>query len=395
MDSSPFADAYRELNQRFMKLLDDLSALRSLSDLGWAVGDEQQALREAIRALMENHDLERCSVFLLEGEELHCAAGLDWQQLTAGPSAATTGRSSMVFRLGEGIMGMAAETRRLQHCRDCQRESRFLPPERRPGGGEIGSLICVPILANERVLGVVNVSHHRAGFFSENHERLLQTFANFLGQTLSNWRYLHQMEQEVRRRTRELEQALQEAEELKRRYHQLSIVDELTGLHNRRFFFSEAATALSVAVRHDQPFSVLMVDFDHFKHINDTHGHATGDRVLQIAAALLKAQIREGDVLARFGGEEFVLALPNTDENGARRMAERLRESLRTVQFECGGEQVQVTASVGIATLGREDRRKTADLLEQLLRRADQALYFGKTNGRDRSCSYAELPIAG
>jgi diguanylate cyclase (GGDEF)-like protein len=390
MDSAPFMDAYQELSQRFMRLVNDLSALRALSSLSFQQPDEALLLRSAIRVLMENHDLERCSIFLLEDEKLVCASGLDWQDLLAPAHDPRDGRKPMVFHLGQGIIGMAAETGRLQHCRDCQAESRFLPPEKQFAASTIGSLICVPVMLDSRILGVVNVSHPQPQFFSESHERLLQVFAGFLGQILANWRYHHQMEQEIRRRTGELEQALHEAEELKRRYHQLSIVDELTGLHNRRFFLSEAGTALALAVRHHHPFSVLMIDLDHFKLVNDNHGHAMGDRVLQISSTLLKALIRDGDILARFGGEEFVLALANTDEKGAWQMAERILESLRTLQLNANSQALHITASIGIATLDT-DTAYQQDRLEQLLRQADQALYFGKTSGRNQSQSYSRL----
>jgi diguanylate cyclase (GGDEF)-like protein len=390
MDSTPFVEAYQELSQRFMRLVNDLSALRGLSSLSFQQDDETGLLRGAMRVLMENNDLERCSIFLLEDEKLVCASGLDWQDLLEPVSGGRPGRRPMVFRLGQGIIGMAAETGRLQHCRDCPAESRFLPPDKQFAAADIGSLICAPVSLNGRVLGVVNVSHPRTGFFNEGHERLLQVFAGFLAQILANWRYYHRMEEEIRSRTRELEQALDEAEELKRRYHQLSIVDELTGLHNRRFFLAEAGSALALAARHGHTFSLLMIDLDHFKHINDAHGHDMGDRVLQIAAALLKAQIRDGDILARFGGEEFVLALANTDEEGARQMAARILDSLRAMQLSAGGEQVRITASIGIATLDA-DMARQADRLEHLLRQADQALYYGKACGRNQSQCYTNL----
>ena len=390
MDSTPFVEAYQELSQRFMRLVNDLSALRGLSSLSYQHPDETGLLRGAMRVLMENHDLERGSIFLLEEDELVCASGLDWQDLLGEKQAREPARRPMVFRLGQGIIGMAAETGRLQHCHDCPAESRFLPPDKQFASGSIGSLISVPVLLNGRVLGVVNVSHPRTHFFNEGHERLLQVFAGFLAQILANWRYYHRMEREIRKRTRELEQALNEAEELKRRYHQLSIVDELTGLHNRRFFFAEAGSASALAARHGHAFSLLMIDLDHFKQINDSHGHEMGDRVLQIAAALIKAQIRDGDILARFGGEEFVLALANTDEQGALQMSSRILESLRALQLNAGTQPVRITASIGIATLD-EEMAARVDRLEQLLRRADQALYYGKACGRDQSQCYTRL----
>ncbi|MFP5505376.1 MAG: diguanylate cyclase [Gammaproteobacteria bacterium] len=386
MDSSPFAEAYQELNHRFIKLVNDLSALRGLSRLSLQRTSQEELLRDAMRVLMENGDFERCSVFLLDDETLYCAGGMDWPDLIH--RGGDDPRQPRQFQLGEGIIGMAAETGNLQHCRDSRGEPRFLQAGSADG---IGSLICVPVLFADKVLGVVNVSHRRPNAFSDAHERLLAVFASFLGQILSNWRYYHQMEAEIQRRTQELEAALAEAEELKRRYQHLSIVDELTGIHNRRFFFPEAHAALASAVRYGQTFSIMMVDLDHFKQINDLYGHGMGDKVLQVTAALLKGQTREGDIIARFGGEEFVLALPNTDLDGARQLADRVLNSLRSLAFNATGKTVRVTTSIGISSLTGAESPDRPDLLETLLRQADQALYFGKAQGRDQSRAYADI----
>lgn len=386
MDSTPFAEAFQELNHRFIKLVNDLSALRGLSRLSMRRTSQEELLRDAMRALMENSDFERCSVFLLEDDSLVCAGGLDWPDLLN--SSTGEARSAARFQLGEGIIGMAAETGNLQHCRDCRREPRFL----QLGGSDlVGSLICVPVLFADKVLGVVNISHPKCDAFSDAHERLLTLFASFLGQILSNWRYYHQMEEEIQRRTQELEAALAEAEELKRRYQHLSIIDELTGIHNRRFFFPEAHAALASAVRHRHPFSIMMVDLDHFKQINDVYGHGMGDKVLQVTAALLKGQTREGDIIARFGGEEFVLALPNTDLEGARQLADRVLISLRSLAFNATGKTLRVTTSIGLTSLTGLESPDRPDLLESLLRQADQALYYGKAHGRNQSQAYADI----
>lgn len=388
MDHSPFAEAYQELNHRFIKLVSDLSALRGLSRLSMRRTSQDELLRDAMRVLMENSDFERCSVFLLEDDTLVCAGGLDWPDLLNSDDE-TGERRPKQFHLGEGIIGMAAETGNLQHCRDSRHEPRFLQLQQ--PSANIGSLICVPILFADKVIGVVNVSHQRSDAFNEAHERLLAVFASFLGQIISNWRYYHQMEEEIQRRTQELEAALQEAEELKRRYQHLSIVDELTGIHNRRFFFPEAHAALASAVRHRQAFSILMVDLDHFKQINDVYGHGMGDKVLQITAALLKGQTREGDIIARFGGEEFVMALPHTDLDGARQLAERVLVSLRSLAFSASGKTLRVTTSIGISGLTGQESPDRPDLLESLLRQADQALYYSKAHGRDQSRAFADI----
>lgn len=388
MDPTPFAEAYQELNHRFIKLVGDLSALRGLSRLSMRRTSQDELLRDAMRVLVENSDFERCSVFLLQDEMLVCAGGLDWPDMLNSDTVAE--HRPTQFQLGEGIIGMAAETGNLQHCRDSRREPRFL---QLPQGSRVGSLICVPVLFADKVIGVVNVSHERSDAFNEAHERLLAVFASFLGQIISNWRYYHQMEEEIQRRTEELEAALQEAEELKRRYQHLSIVDELTGIHNRRFFFPEAHAALASAVRHRQAFSIMMVDLDHFKQINDLHGHGMGDKVLQVTAALLKGQTREGDVIARFGGEEFVLALPHTDLDGARQLADRVLASLRSLAFNAAGKTLRVTTSIGISGLTGEESPDRPDLLESLLRQADQALYFSKAHGRDQSRVFSDIDL--
>ncbi|HSH29403.1 MAG TPA: sensor domain-containing diguanylate cyclase [Thiohalobacter sp.] len=387
MDPTPLSDAFTELNQRCIKLVGDLSALRALSDLGRQdSADEAELLRTAMRILLENNDFERCSLFLLDGDGLSCRTGLDWREgvLPTGTARPSPHR----FRLGEGIIGLAAETGNLQHCRNCREETRFVHPDPEQ---RTGSLICVPVTVEGRVIGVLNVSHGQRDFFSEHHERLLEVFSNFLGQLIANWRYTHQMETEITRRTQALRTALTEAEDLKRRYQQLSVVDELTGIHNRRFFFPEAQAALANAVRHRREFSLMMVDLDRFKQINDRFGHAMGDKVLQVTAALLKGQTREGDVLARFGGEEFVLALPDTDLDGAVRLAERILHSLRNLEFNTDRGALRVTTSIGLSCLGGQESPDQSDLLESLLRQADQALYCSKSQGRDRACSWQDV----
>ena len=386
INNTAIADSYQELNQHFIMLVNDMSALSGLSRLNLRHTREEDLLRDAMRVLLENSEFERCSVFLLADDLLKCAGGMDWSDLL--DQAEESVHNSASFQIGDGIIGMAAETGHLQHCHDCSHEPRYrqIGESRRPG-----SLISVPVMFADKMLGVVNISHSRSNAFTDKHERLLVVFASFLGQIMSNWRYYHQMETAIQLRTQELESALAEAEELKRRYQDLSVIDELTGIHNRRFFFPEAQAALASAVRHRHPFSIMMVDLDRFKQINDLHGHSMGDKVLQVTAALLKGQTREGDITARFGGEEFVMALPNTDLEGAKLLADRILNSLRSLAFNATDMPVRVTTSIGLTSLTGLESPDRPDLLESLLRQADLALYHGKANGRNQSHAYAEI----
>jgi diguanylate cyclase (GGDEF)-like protein len=154
--------------------------------------------------------------------------------------------------------------------------------------------------------------------------------------------------------------------------------DSLTGLPNRRWFFEQAGTALAHAKRHGPPLSLLVLDLDHFKRVNDTYGHAAGDAVLVETAALVREVKRQDDLLCRYGGEEFLLILQGTSRPNAVTFAERLRERLAAHAVRTGRGTLRVTASIGVAELRKDDT------LESLFKRADKALYRAKEGGRNR-----------
>lgn len=159
----------------------------------------------------------------------------------------------------------------------------------------------------------------------------------------------------------------------------LSRVDPLTGLHNRRHVEEALAGLVSAGQRHDIDLSVLLIDADHFKRINDTYGHQLGDDVLRAMAEVIRATVRMEDVVARWGGEEFLVVLPGIGERGAAAVAQRMRASMTAVPIEApNGAPVNVTVTIGIATW--QYRESVGALLD----RADGALYRGKERGRDR-----------
>jgi two-component system cell cycle response regulator len=169
------------------------------------------------------------------------------------------------------------------------------------------------------------------------------------------------------------------------RLEQLALTDPLTQLLNRRALTETVTAEMERALRYDAPMAVLMVDLDHFKRVNDTHGHLVGDDVLRDLAALLRTLARTTDVVARYGGEEFVLLLPETDEEGALGFAERIRKAVAATPFAAGDipdrpDGLTLTASLGLATFPAA-RIGTVD---ELLARADSALYRAKAAGRDR-----------
>ncbi|SKA82516.1 PAS domain S-box-containing protein/diguanylate cyclase (GGDEF) domain-containing protein [Paucidesulfovibrio gracilis DSM 16080] len=168
----------------------------------------------------------------------------------------------------------------------------------------------------------------------------------------------------------------------------LARTDALTGLWNRGYFMELARQELRRSARSGSPLSLLMLDVDHFKRVNDTYGHDAGDAALCVLAQVLTRTVREVDVVARHGGEEFVLMLPETDSRNARNAADRLLEQVRACEVRCGGKLFGMTVSVGVTTtIGG------AHTLDELLKLADIALYAAKKNGRNRMEFYRrELP---
>lgn len=158
----------------------------------------------------------------------------------------------------------------------------------------------------------------------------------------------------------------------------LATIDALTGLSNRRAFVHELADEMARARRHTRPLSVILLDVDLFKRINDTHGHAGGDAVLAAVGRLLGRAARAGDLVARWGGEEFVLALHHCDLDDAVVVAERIRRALEAATIDSPSGAVRVTASIGVATLLAEET------LDGLVDRADRAMYRAKSAGRNR-----------
>lgn len=162
--------------------------------------------------------------------------------------------------------------------------------------------------------------------------------------------------------------------------------DSLTGLNNRRALYQRAEVFWRLSQRHQLPLSVVVLDIDHFKNFNDTYGHAFGDEVLKKLAQCMRANVREQDLAARWGGEEFILLMPNTGMEQAVAFAERLLQVLRNTPMVYQGMAVQVTASFGVAQLHPQDNN-----LDDLIQRADQALYQAKHEGRNRVCRHDPL----
>ena len=160
---------------------------------------------------------------------------------------------------------------------------------------------------------------------------------------------------------------------------QLARHDPLTGTANRRYFFERAEQEFMRSRRYQAPLSIALIDVDHFKHINDQYGHATGDEVLKLLSEKITALLRESDLLARIGGEEFAILMPSTGLAGAALMAERLRMTIAEEASPVAGLMLHLRFSAGVTQLKAQDQS-----IEDCLRRADEAMYKAKQAGRDR-----------
>jgi two-component system, cell cycle response regulator len=179
------------------------------------------------------------------------------------------------------------------------------------------------------------------------------------------------------------DQVHERASELER----LSLTDNLTGLGNRRLFDARLHAEYLRAQRFGEPLSLLLLDLDHFKSVNDRHGHVVGDDLLRAVSVALGAEVRGVDLVCRYGGEEFAVLLPRTDMAGATAVARRLCEAVAATSTDSYGERVGTTTSVGAATLPGDDIHDERDLV----RAADAALYRAKRNGRARVCAWPRV----
>ena len=227
-------------------------------------------------------------------------------------------------------------------------------------------------------------------FWGEDHVRIVydQTGSPlFFEGSLIDISERKQAEDELRRANKSLETAHRELQQMLEHEQVLARTDSLTGLYNRRYFFELATREFNAALRYQRPLTIVLFDVDNFKQINDNLGHAIGDAVLAQVAQVTAAQVRDVDVLARYGGDEFIILLPETNSQAAFHIAERVRLGVAAIRVTTENEPLTVTLSIGIAETIHTSQDKS---IEEVIHRADQTLYKSKKNGRNQTSLFTE-----
>jgi diguanylate cyclase (GGDEF)-like protein len=326
-------------------------------------------------------DAERSSLFLTDREKHEM-----WAKLAQG-----VGETEIRFPLGAGIAGIVGVMGESINIPDAYCDARFNPEFDRRTGFHTRSILCVPMTDRHgMIIGAVQVLNKKSGVFGADDEALLLALAAQAAVAIENadlYKRLSDinlsLEKKVEERTEELTQANLRLSALNKELLEISIADGLTQVYNRRYLMERLRQEVKRASRYGPAVSLLMIDIDHFKKVNDTFGHQAGDAVLAGVAGLIKWKLRETDLIARYGGEEFCVIATGTEQAGAVLLAERLRQLVAEAVFEHGGNRLMVTVSIGVVAW----EPSLKDDYEQLIRRADKALYCAKDQGRNRVCA--------
>jgi diguanylate cyclase (GGDEF)-like protein len=347
-----------ELCDIYDKRLKDIDVLNAAAERLNPVKELSTLYETILDTSVHLADAERGSLMLIEDDTpyltIKAAKGINKRLL-----------SEIRIKAGEGIAGKVFKEGMPLIVDDIETNERVLL-KKRPKY-RTGSFISIPLKIGEETIGVLNISDKITGeIFSEEDLTLLRSFASYASIALERSRYYNLADQ----------------------MRGLSITDFLTGLFNRRYLEERLFEELQRSERHNLSFSLAIIDIDDFKLFNDTEGHLAGDEVLKNIANLAKESLRVIDVIARFGGEEFIVIMPQTEKEEAFLVAERIRKSVKEQLPHTWKvfprDNITITAGVAIFPSDGKDRK-------ELIRNADKALYKGKMEGKDKTALYLRI----
>jgi len=315
-----------------------LEAINAIARQTTAVLEISELLKQVCSLILESIGGDHASVLLFEEDRLVLRAH--------------QGRLTPLFKVGaempqEGLLARALGSRKAV----VETDLRQLPGHR-PGFRETASAVCLPLISFGQVLGALQLESASCDAFAPEDVSALESVSDICAVAIQNARHFE-------------------------RVRQLAYVDGVTGIFNRRYFELRIAEEIARSRRHGLTFSVIMADIDHFKQLNDDFGHLLGDEVLRQVSAILAQQLRQSDVVTRYGGEEFAIITPETTLESALAVSDKLRRVVESWHFP--GLAGNVTISAGVAEFPAQGSTR-----DELVQSADEALYAAKQSGRNR-----------
>ena len=341
--------------------------------------EQEQLLQSVVDLSKERFGLYHAHIYLLDeaGTTLLLTVGageVGRQMVSEGWRILLDQKRSLIARAARKRIGVIAN--------DVRQDSGFLSHPLLPN---TRAEMAVPIIIGESLFGVLDVQANEVNHFTEDDVRIKTTLAAQIAVAVQNARLFSEhkrVEDELRNTKESLEVMNMELRFAFEHEQHMARTDALTGVNNRRNLFELAEHEFDVAKRYQQPLSIIMFDLDHFKNINDTYGHSIGDKMLERVAQVTHAQLRDVDIIGRYGGEEFVIVLPVTNAQRALLLAQRILETVSAIRLQTDHGTAAITLSIGIAETIHSPQDES---VENVIRRADEAMYAAKQAGRNRA----------
>ncbi|NMO20500.1 diguanylate cyclase [Pyxidicoccus fallax] len=339
----------RDEKDRFFRAIEELNR----------AGSPDQVFVAVLESVRHLAGLDFCAVTLVsevEGKRMHRVV-----RMTGVTSQGSKALEGQTFADNNGLVANVVRYGAPLPGRDIKAMDRQIIFDDETQIRGLGALKIFPLTAGDRILGTLVAGSRKKAAFEQDVLRMIEVIAIQAAQAVLRAQLYEQMER-------------------------MATTDGLTGLFNHRTFQAKADEILAQARRYQRKCSVILTDVDHFKSVNDTYGHPTGDQVLKGVARIIKSLARDTDVVARYGGEEFVIVMPETDSKGAFTISERIREAVKAETFQTEMGPLKITMSLGIATFPDHGMEK-----QQLIDLADQCLYHSKRNGRNQSVTVEKM----
>ncbi len=368
-----------------------ISAMIKLSMLSKAADDVNVLCREIVEIISRDLEFDNCSIMLKDdtGEYLELVAGCGKGDRYSRLKKWRTGTR---LRISDGVAGKAFSTGKPVFVPDITVDETFKVFDE---SIKMKSILSVPIIAGDETIGVISFSHpEQVDIYDRDLEGIMLLLAGFVGQVITLSMLYTGMLQWNARLKDEVSKKTAELTRKNRQLRKLALIDPLTGIYNRRFFFKRLEEEFLRAKRYSVQFSLLFIDIDNLKPINDQQGHIVGDRVIKLLASCMKDVGRKGDVASRLGGDEFGYMLLESDPEGAHNFAQRLQEKFS--KHNLRGLKHVATISIGIVNTSNDKFKDYKDLYDA----ADKALYEAKTMknsiriySKRKSYHKAQLPL--